>query len=156
MYNFDMRILLLSNSNGATLNIQRAIEKTSPDIIFHLGGNVNDIASVRTDIPVYITKGPHDLFVNAPKVAKILLDKTIAVYTYGKIFDTDKQLTKLTNFAKNEKAKLVFYADGPSGYFERQGIVFVNPGKINKKENRYAIVDITKNKITVFHDSVAY
>ena len=151
-----MRILVLAQSNGAVLNIERAIKKVSPDVIIHLGCGLKDFSKIRTDIPVYFSKGPHDFFVRAPKVAKILLEKVPTIYTYGKHFETNKGLGKLTQFAKDEKTKLVLYAYGESGYFERQGIVFVNPGEINKKQHKFAVIDINNQDIVVHHESVNF
>ena len=46
LYNFAMRILVLAQSNGAVLNIERAIKKVSPDVIIHLGGGLKDFSKM--------------------------------------------------------------------------------------------------------------
>jgi hypothetical protein len=45
-----------TNTNGCVEQIRKAISKTKPDAVFHLGNGLNDLGLIKTTSPIYVTK----------------------------------------------------------------------------------------------------
>ena len=140
---------MIANTNGCVEQIQKAVNQTKPDTIFHLGNGVNDLGLVKTTAPIYITKSNKDHFLKAQLIAKFQIEDVMVLCTYGHKEKTQKSIKNLLEKAKKEKANLVLFGCGEKTYLQRDEITFVNPGEIKKYDGTCIVVDINKDKFSV-------
>ena len=144
-----MRILVFANTNGNADLVYEVFKQQKPDAVFHLGNGIKDLRLLRFDVPLYVTKGCFDHFVCAPKITKIMAEKTLILCTYGNKFKTNRDLKMLTQKAKKEHANIVLFGYGQKTYTKRDGIIFVNPGQILKNSVSCILLDINENNIEI-------
>lgn len=141
-----MKILVLSNSNGNSKQIENAISITKPNAVFHLGNGIKDLANLRIEVPLYLTKGKKDFFIKADSIKKFNVQSFCVLLTYGHKLSTKKSINNLEKLAQKEHANIMLFGCGKKFYYEKDGITFINPGQIYKNDGNCVLLEIDNGK----------
>lgn len=153
-----MKILVVSDSHGNVGTILTAIDREKPDVLMHLGDGLNDLADIKFNGQIYGARGNCDLNRRVKPMGKVEYDKQIILYMHGNEFDLHKNYEKLIGFAKMQGANIVLFGHTHKAeYFTRDGIVFLNPGSIqSRQDGTYATIVFEENKKPKFnHHKIA-
>ena len=150
-----MRILVVSDSHGRTLEIEKAIEaQPTAKNIFFLGDCVNDIEDLEflyPDRTFHKVCGNCDFSSVLPSAKETVLNSVTIFFTHGHPYSVKSGLGRLRYEAKLRGAKLVLYGHTHISKIDyEEGIYFVNPGSLsNGREGgtSYAVIDIEPNGI---------
>ena len=155
-YTFCMKILVVSDTHGSVGPILTAIDREKPDVIIHLGNDVNDLKDINFKGQIYGVKGPFDFNKKLRTMAKVFYDKTAILYLNGHEFHVNQGYNELVSFATQHGANIVLFGHtGKADYFEREGIIFVNPGSMKKRsEATYVTIELKRaqSPIIMHHD----
>ncbi len=146
-----MKILVISDSHGNVGPILTAIDREKPDVLLHLGDGVDDLRSVNFSGQIYAVRGNNDFKTKLKTVGKVSYGKTIILYLHGHEYDVSNNYAKLVNFATQQGADIVLFGHTHKpDYFERNGIIFANPGAIKDRETAtYLTIDLEEGKTPV-------
>ncbi len=144
----SIKILVISNTRGNTGPIWTAIDKEHPDVIFHLGDGIKDLADVNFTGKIYVVRGSGDFVKHKriPFATRISFGHEFMLLTHGdNYFAKDRQ--KLCNFASAQGATMVLFGnDDEPAYFELNGIKFVCPGSLcDRMTATYVIIEIDED-----------
>ena len=142
-----MKILVLSNSNGNSKQIESAISISNPNAIFHLGNGIRDLSNLRIEVPLYLTKGKKDFFIKAEPIKKFNVQNISILLTYGHKFGTQHSILNLEKLAHKEHANVMLFGCGKKFYYEKDGVTYINPGKIYKNDGNCVLLEIENGKI---------
>ncbi len=147
-YNFDMKILVVSDTHGNVGPLYTAIDREKPDALIHLGDGLKDLSDVNYSGQIYAVKGNNDFNVKLDAVAKLEYNKCVILYMHGHEQKVKAGTDMLVRYAKIQGADIVLFGHTHTPvYFEQEGMIFVNPGALQNKENgTYAIIEFKDNK----------
>ena len=145
-----MKILVMSDSHGRTDNMLRAVEKSSPAIIIHLGDCVRDCDALREnypDIPLWQVRGNCDYASFEAESGLEELDGVRIFFAHGHRHTVKLNLDSFCNSVCFSGSAL-----GLFGHTHRAmhrcigGIEILNPGSIGDHlRPSYAIVETVGN-----------
>lgn len=142
----SIKILVISNTRGNTGPILTAIDKEHPDVIFHLGDGVSDLADLNFAGKIYAVRSGGEFGRQLPTATKISFGSEIMLLSHCDYYEaSDKQ--KLTDFATAQGATiLLFGSEDKPAYFEQNGIKFVCPGSLHERMSAtYVIMEMDEN-----------
>ena len=150
-YNFYMKILVVSDTHGSVGPILTAIDREKPDVLIHLGDGINDLRNLNFSGQIYAVRGNNDLNGKLKSMAKVSYGKTIILYMHGHEYDVSQGYAKLVNFATQQGADIVLFGHTHKpDYFERNGIIFANPGAMKDRATAtYLTIDLQTDKAPV-------
>ena len=150
-----MRILVISDSHGRALEIEKAIE-AQPEAkhIFFLGDCVSDVEDLQycyADRIFHIVEGNCDGYTMYKTVdAENLFGKRI-VYTHGHSLGVKGGKARLYTVAKEQNADIVLFGHTHVAEAEYvDGVYYVNPGSLCSGRcgyTSYAVIDIVESGI---------
>ena len=125
-----MKILVLSDSHGATSPITNAIEKTNPDAVIFLGDGVREVDRVSDlyDIPFYLVKGNCD-FGDYEDMQLIELRGKRLFFCHGHKYGVKGGYGAIAQAARKYGADIALFGHTHSAYEHYEdGLYLLNPG----------------------------
>lgn len=147
-----MEILVLSDSHGSLSNMERAVEQTCPNQIFHLGdcwGDGERLHRLFPDIPMEQVPGNCD-FRPMESAEKLLCvrEKRILL-CHGHTYGVKQSLVTAGYAAEERDLDLFLFGHTHKPLVDRRGkTLFVNPGSIGDVIHPfYALVTIQNGRL---------
>lgn len=148
-----MKIIVISDSHGNSLAIDKIFATEKFDYLFFLGDGINDLGDYIYLDNVFAVSGNCDFFSDVPNERIFSINNINFFITHGNRYFVKKNLSFLKEKAISEGVDYVFYGHTHSQMIEEySGIKFINPGSFSKnlkKESRGLIVTIEKDKFEV-------
>ena len=141
-----MKILVMSDSHGNSANMLRAVEKTSPGLIIHLGDCVQDTAVLRRNyphIPLYIIRGNCDIAPNEEEYRIEEVDGVRIFFAHGHRHNVKINMDAFCNSVYFSGSRLGLYGHTHRARWQRLGeMELLNPGSIGDAYHpSYAVVE---------------
>ena len=147
-----MNILVLSDSHGNLHNMIRAVEQTSPDILFHLGDFWRDGEALHDhfpELPFYQVPGNCDFrSAEPPELLLTITDKRILL-CHGHTYGVKQSLLRAGYAADEQQLNLFLFGHTHRPLVDRRGsTLFLNPGSIGDPlRPSYGIVTLDSGKL---------
>ena len=129
-----MKVLVISDTHGTSNNefLRSLILKYSPDVLFHLGDRVKDIAPLEQDFTntrFIFARGNNDLVSPINLSATITLDNKKIFFTHGHTFYVKQTLNYVINAAKTQNADILLFGHTHIQYVQmHENMLVLNPG----------------------------
>ncbi|WP_077369670.1 metallophosphoesterase family protein [Anaerosalibacter sp. Marseille-P3206] len=147
-----MRIFVVSDTHGRINEFVRYAKKLEkPDLIIHLGDNVEDAYQIEKEMKVdtVVIRGNCDFVSNDIESEKLLKikDKNIFI-THGNKYNVKYDLTRLLYKAEEVEADMVLFGHTHIPFIESEkyGIIVMNPGSPTlprgSSDYSFGIIDI--------------
>lgn len=149
-----MKLLIISDTHRDIETMEKVLNHwTDIDAVIHCGDSELD-ASYFENRPIHIVRGNCDFGVDFPEEAILELESEKVLVVHGHKHHVKTTLMPLNYRAQEVQATVVCFGHSHLLGAELQnGILFVNPGSLNKprgrKEKSYAIVEKLENAWTV-------
>lgn len=129
-----LKIFVVSDTHGRInlfVNYAKTLEK--PDLIIHLGDNVEDAYEIGKvmGVEVIVVKGNCDFVSNSIDSEKLLIIKGKRIFiTHGHRYSVKYGVSEIYNKGKEVNADLVLFGHTHSPFIinEKCGIIIMNPG----------------------------
>lgn len=149
-----MKILVLSDSHGNISNMERAVERTKPDMIFHLGDCWRDgelLHDRYPHIPFEQVPGNCDFRSVEPTEKLVFLDEFRVLLCHGHTYHVKQTLLQAGYTAEQENLDLFLFGHTHQPLVDRQGKAWLlNPGSIgDHRRPTYGIVTVEAGKLDV-------
>ena len=152
-----MKLLLLSDSHGRLVNLLDAVDRETPDAVFHLGDlceDAEDLAAAYPELPVTMVAGNCDGWgVSAPGEIEVTVEGVRLFLTHGHLYRVKQGLELLRNESLARGADVVCYGHTHVPKVEKNldGSWLVNPGTVGGIGNRatYGVVIIEHGQKSV-------
>ncbi len=143
-----MKILVMSDSHGKKENMLRAVEKTAPGLIIHLGDCVRDTVCLEQhypSIPLWRVRGNCDLCDLAPESGLEEVDGVRIFFAHGHRHNVKINLDSFCNSVCFSGSRLGLYGHTHVPRHNQLGpIEILNPGSIGDyRRPTYALVETT-------------
>ena len=143
-----MKILVLSDSHGHEENMLRAVEKSSPRLIIHLGDCVRDtdcLERFHPDIPLWRVRGNCDFGSHVPDSGLEEADGVRIFFAHGHNHNVKLNLDSFCNSTCFSGAQLGLYGHTHRARWLQLGSIgILNPGSIGDRlRPTYAVVETT-------------
>ena len=129
-----MIALILSDSHGNIGMMQEAVDRTAPDVIFHLGDcwlDAEKLQALYPDIPIHRVPGNNDFDVDAPKDLELSIEGHQVFLCHGDRYGVNSSLGGLGMLAREKKIDLLLYGHTHQSYKNFHGsTLLLNPGSI--------------------------
>jgi len=134
--------------------MEYAVDQVNPDVIIHLGDNVDDTTKIREnlpDTPFHLIKGNSDTQTKSDTKKLISIDEIKIFLTHGHEYHVKEGLSHLIKRATELEADLVLFGHTHGGaIIKEHGITLMNPGQMQFHKERqrasYGVVTITDGK----------
>lgn len=141
-----MKILVMSDSHGNTENMLRAVEKSSPSLIIHLGDCVRDTEALEKEypaIPLYRVRGNCDIDFVTPESGLEEVDGVRIFFAHGHRHGVKLNMDSFYNSAYFSGAQLGLYGHTHTARWKQFGSMeILNPGSIgDRRKPTYAVVE---------------
>lgn len=141
-----MKILVMSDSHGSTGNMLRAVEKTSPSLIIHLGDCVRDTDALEREypaIPLYRVCGNCDFGSVMPESGLEEIDGVRVFFAHGHRHNVKLSMNSFCNSVHFSGAQLGLYGHTHRARWKQVGsIEILNPGSIGDHLHpTYAVIE---------------
>lgn len=154
-----MKILLLSDSHRNVRNMLAAVERETPDLVFHLGDLVRDAEALSEQcrsLTVLRVEGNCDAW-SAPPGTPGTLIKTVGgvtfLLTHGHLYHAKSGPSALLREGRKQGVNAVLYGHThvPLARREEDGLWLVNPGTIGGVGNRatYGLLTVEQGILSV-------
>ncbi len=127
-------ILVFSDSHGYAENMLRVLEKTTPDLMIHLGDGERDLDAVSRRypmLPIGSVRGNCDRFSSAEETMRLTIEgkRIFAVHGHKHGVKLDLELTRLRYAALEDHADIVLYGHTHAARLDEfAGMQIMNPG----------------------------
>jgi len=146
-----MKLLILSDTHLDTKRMEHAVNQVNPDVIIHLGDNIDDTAKIREKLPdktFHLVKGNCDTQTKGDAEKLISIGNIKIFLTHGHEYFIKEGLSRLIKRAQELEADLVLFGHTHgAAIVKEQGITLMNPGQMQFHKERqkasYGIVTIT-------------
>lgn len=147
-----MKILVLSDSHGNVGNMEEAVARTSPRMIFHLGDCWRDAERLHDrfpDIPFYQVPGNCDFRPGEPTERVVCLEDYRILLCHGHTYGVKQSLLTAGFAAEEQNLDLFLFGHTHRPLVDRRGkTLFLNPGSIgDARRPFYGLVTITSGKL---------
>lgn len=147
-----MKILILSDSHGNLINMERAVEHSSPCMIFHLGDCWQDGARLHDrfpHIPFEQVPGNCDFRPGEPSEKILSLENKRILLCHGHTYGVKQSLLQAGFAAESEDLDLFLYGHTHRPAVDQRGkTLFLNPGSIgDPRTPSYAIATILNGQL---------
>lgn len=140
-----MKALIVSDSHGALENLEKAVRRTMPDCIYHMGDHIRDADDLRRQfphIPVYAVCGNCDRLTPGPLIILDELGGVRLMGCHGHQYGVKSGLMRLHYAAMEQEVQLCLYGHTHIPSCEQMGeIMFLNPGACSGASPTYAVVE---------------
>lgn len=149
-----MKILVVSDSHGRNLNLNKIIDKASPiDLLIHLGDyeGYEDELELIAGCKVEMVAGNNDYFSKLPKEKVIEVEGYKIFMTHGHHYGVYYGTDQLKDAARENGASIALYGHTHIPYLSQTGdVVVMNPGSVTlpRQDGRiptYAIIEIDRH-----------
>ncbi len=145
-----MKILVMSDSHGNKANMLRAVEKTAPGLIIHLGDCVRDTDCLERhypSIPLWRVRGNCDFGSFAPEYGLEEVDGVRILFAHGHNHNVKLNMDSFCNSVCFSGAKLGLFGHTHRAVWHQiAGIEILNPGSIGEHRNpTFAVIETTTN-----------
>lgn len=155
-----MKILIVSDTHGKNLNLERVLEYVPPiDLLIHLGDieGSEDFIEAIAPCPVEMVSGNNDFFSSLPKEKVIYLgQRHKALISHGHYYYVNFGTSRIMEEAKSRGCDIAIFGHTHRPLIEKDDdFLCINPGSLSfpRQENRrpsYAIMEIDdKDEIRV-------
>lgn len=148
-----MKIILISDSHGNKLGIDKLFKDVQFDYLFFMGDGLGDLDNYIYLDHVYAVSGNCDFFSRVENERYVELEGKKIFMTHGNKYGVKLGLTHLINRAKELEVDFVFYGHTHNMKVEKiDDIYFINPGKFSPnydKESRGIILTIEEDNIRI-------
>ena len=149
-----MKLLIFSDTHLDTRRMDYAVDQVNPDVIIHLGDNIDDIAIIREKLletPFHLVKGNVDTQTKGDIEKIISIDNIKILLTHGHEHHVKEGLSHLIKRATEMGVDLVLFGHTHgAAIIKEQGITLMNPGQMQFHKERqrasYGVVTITDGK----------
>ena len=146
----EMKLIIFSDTHLDTKRMKYAAEQVSPDIIIHLGDNIDDTSKIREvlpETPFHLIKGNSDAQSAGDTKKVITVDNVKIFMTHGHEYHVKEGLSHLIKRAIEQEADLVLFGHTHgAAIVKEQGVTLMNPGQMQYHKERqrasYGIVTI--------------
>ncbi len=148
-----MKMLILSDSHGNIENMVRAVEQTTPRMIFHLGDCWRDAEALQDLFPHILMEqvpGNCDFRPDLPAEKLIFAEDKRVLLCHGHTYGVKNSLLTAGYAAEEQNLDLFLFGHTHQPLIDRRGKCwFVNPGSIGDyRRPTYAIVTVFNGEIT--------
>ncbi|MGM0509066.1 MAG: metallophosphoesterase family protein [Fusobacteriota bacterium] len=148
-----MKILVLSDSHGDFLKLNKIYNKEKPDYIFFCGDFSKDgielsyIANVKK---TFIVKGNTDRqdYKTPTKIETKIKERKFFL-THGHLFGVKSSYNDLINYAKDKYDIVIFGHTHLQEYFEYEKVHLFNPGAV--KDGEYGVIEMDDENLEFKH-----
>ena len=146
-----MKLLVLSDSHGCVENMARAVERTRPDLICHLGDCWRDAEELRMlfpHIPMEQVPGNCDFRPDAAAERLLFLEDKRVLICHGHTYGVKQSLISAGYAAEEQRLDLFLFGHTHRPLWDWRGRTqFVNPGSIGDyRQPTYAVVTLEEGK----------
>ena len=150
-----MTLLVFSDTHLNTRRMEYAVSQADPDIIVHLGDNIDDITRICEKMPAMIfhmVKGNCDTH-STGETEKILTVENIKILmTHGHEYHVKEGLSLLKKHAVKLEADLVLFGHTHGAAIVKEvNMTLMNPGQMEEHKERkrasYGVVTIVNREI---------
>jgi len=147
-----MTILVLSDSHGCISNMELAVEKTAPDMIFHLGDCWTDAEALRElypHIPLHQVPGNCDFRPLEAAEEVLCIRGCRMLLCHGHTYGVKQTLLRAGYRAQEADLDLFLFGHTHVPLVDKQGKTwFVNPGSIGRGARpTYATIQVEEGKL---------
>ena len=147
-----MKILVLSDSHGNIVNMEKAVEQSAPRMIFHLGDCWRDAEQLHDrfpGIPLEQVPGNCDFRPDLPAERLLFVENKRVLLCHGHTYGVKSSLLTAGFTAEEQKLDLFCFGHTHQPLIDRRGKTwFVNPGSIGDyRRPTYAIVTIVNGEL---------
>ena len=147
-----MKILVLSDSHGDLSNMDLAVERTAPRMIFHLGDGWRDAERLREhhpDIPLIQVPGNCDFRPGEPLERVVCLEDKRILLCHGHTYGVKQSLLTAGYAAEEQNLDLFLFGHTHRPLLDLRGkTMFLNPGSIGRGAHpSYAVVTLSGGKL---------
>lgn len=147
-----MKILVLSDSHGAIEPMERAVERTAPRLILHLGDCWRDGETLQgrfPKIPLQQVPGNCDFRSDQPAERLLCLEDFRILMCHGHTYGVKQSLTAAGFAAEEQNLDLFLFGHTHRPLVDRRGkTLFLNPGSIGEwRRPTYGVVTIENGKL---------
>lgn len=152
-----MRALILSDSHGNIESMKKAVQRTQPDQIIHLGDYWRDAEALQKEfplLPICRVPGNCDAFdfgaAGAPDERTITLDGHRIFLCHGHRYHVKSSLLSFTYAAMEQNAELALFGHTHIPHLEQyEGITLLNPGSMQGPiSHSFAVVETDNGKLS--------
>lgn len=150
-----MKILVLSDSHGCFKNMESAIKKERPDMVFHLGDTVRDADDIQyayPELPVRNVCGNCDYSYGADKVLNFELDGVRFYLTHGHLFGVKSSYLRVVSAAKKANADMLLFGHTHQALCSfDESLKIMNPGSCSAYSRAtYGIIWLENRGLTFY------
>ena len=147
-----MKILVLSDSHGAIEPMERAVERTDPHLILHLGDCWRDGEKLQgrfPKIPLQQVPGNCDFRSDQPAERLLCLEDFRILMCHGHTYGVKQSLTAAGFAAEEQDLDLFLFGHTHHPLVDRRGkTLFLNPGSIGEwRRPTYGVITISGGKL---------
>jgi len=147
---FAMKVILFSDSHGATQPMLDAVKRESPDLILHLGDYTEDCEALRRAFPLIAlksVKGNGDPFAPEPETDTFTVEGVTFFITHGHRYRVKMGLEAVLNAAYFSKARVLAFGHTHRPLLDEQDeLLVINPGSAYNK--KYAVLQVEHGGVT--------
>lgn len=151
-----MKILVMSDSHGREDNMLRAVEKSAPGLMIHLGDCVRDTGCLERaypSIPLWRVRGNCDFGSQMPESGLEEVDGVRIFFAHGHRHNVKLNMDSFCNSVCFSGAQLGLYGHTHTARWNQLGgMEILNPGSIGDHFHpTYAVVETTGNGVFCCH-----
>lgn len=146
-----MKILAVSDNHGSRTELQEILSRHETDIDYFVHCGDSEFSGDDPLLELFVkVQGNMDFSSSLPEVELRKFDGLPVLVTHGHLYNVKMSFMNLYYRAEEARAKLVFFGHSHvAGHFQKNGIVFINPGSIHlprmRKDKSYVICEINDN-----------
>ncbi len=149
------KLLVLSDSHGDLLSLNRVFEKEKPfDAVFYLGDGLRDFYELlenNEDVNSFTVAGNNDFYAFEPTEALAVFEKVIIFYTHGHKQQVKYNLETLEVVTNKHHADIALFGHTHKKYKnEKDGVLYFNPGTCSRNyldETSYGVITLNNGEI---------
>ena len=128
-----MKIVVISDSHGNSIGIDKIFQNIKFDYLFYLGDGLNDLGNYIFLDNVFAVSGNCDFFSDYPNEREFNLNNIKFLITHGNRYFVKKSLSYLQEKAILENIDFVFYGHTHNKMVDScNGSYLINPGSFHK------------------------
>ena len=149
-----MKILIVSDTHGKHMNLDRALEKECPiDMFIHLGDveGGEDYIDAVVECEKHVVKGNNDFFSELPREEEFYIGSRKVFNTHGHNYFVSLNPEQIREEGRARQADIVMFGHTHRPYLDEESdIIVLNPGSLSypRQEGRkssYMILEINEN-----------
>lgn len=149
-----MKILIVSDTHGRHMNLDRALERECPiDMFIHLGDveGGEDYIDAVVECEKHVVKGNNDFFSELPREEEFYIGSRKVFITHGHNYFVSLNPEQIREEGRARQADIVMFGHTHRPYLDEESdMIVLNPGSLSypRQEGRkssYMILEIKEN-----------